>query len=249
MRPSLGGGAILSILLLGSCGGDQASSPSEPDSEGRTATTVEAVHLEGLPKAGVAVASSEAVMLVDLDGAVVTTLEGYEITGNPGAPGVWLQRGSKYFKLEATRGELAPVAKSQAREVMYDEGPQPSMPPPAGIVGPGGQIAGHWRYAITSSSGPTLAQWSGECEVPTAFWIDENGTVRIVTGESDVSAAPESLGLGWTQNGRAVVSLPEGACASGADSPGIYLYSAPGNGRLVYRTEDGSIVDSWGIGL
>jgi hypothetical protein len=188
-------------------------------------------------------------MLVDLDGAVVTTLEGYEITGNPGAPGVWLQRGSNYFKLEAIRGELAPVAKSQAREVMYDEGPQPSMPPSAGLVGPGGQIAGHWRYAITSSSGPTLAQWSGECEVPTAFWIAENGTVRIVTGESDVSPAPESLGLGWTQNEKAVVSLPEGACASGADSPGIYLYSAPGIGRLVYRTEDGSIVDSWGIGL
>jgi hypothetical protein len=249
MRPSLGGGALVSILLLGSCGGDQAPSPAEPNSERRTATAIEGVQLEALPEAGVAVASSEAVMLVDLDGAVVTTLEGYEITGNPGAPGVWLQRGSKNFKLNATRGELVPVAKGQARE-MYGEGPEPSLPTPAAAIGSRGDVAGHWRYAVGSPSGAaTLAQWSGECEVPTAFWIDVNGTARIVTGGSDLSAAPESLGLGWTQNERAVVFLPNGACGSRAESPGIYLYSSPGAGQLVYESEDGLPADSWGLGL
>lgn len=82
-----------------------------------------------------------------------------------------------------------------------------------------------------------------------AYWIDEQGTEQLVTGESDISMAPKSLALGWTANGRAVVFLPEGFCASGAESPGIYLYSSPGVGRLVYQARDGFIVDSWGIGL
>jgi hypothetical protein len=250
MRPSLGCGALFCILLLASCGGDQASSPAEPNSKRGTATTVHAVHLEALPEAGVAVASSEAVMLVDLDGTVVTTLQGYEIAGNPGAPGVWLQRGSRYFKLKPIGGELAPVPKSRARDVMYREGPEPSLPAPEAAIGSDGDVAGHWRYAVGSPSGSaTLAQWSGECEVPTAFWIDDNGTSRIVTGGSDLAAAPESLGLGWAQNERAVVFLPNGACASSADAPGIYLYSSPGAAELVYQTEDGLRADSWGLGL
>ena len=34
--------------------------------------------------------------------------------------------------------------------------------------------------------GAMLAQWSGECEAPTAYWVDLNGTERIVTGEKPV---------------------------------------------------------------
>jgi hypothetical protein len=132
---------------------------------------------------------------------------------------------------------------------MYDEGARPSLRPPPGSAGPNGETAGHWRYAIESGSGAILAQWSGECEVPTAYWIDEDGTTRIVTGESDVSTAPESVALGWTPTGRAVVFLPHGGCGAGAESPGVYLYSSPGVGRVVYPTGNRSIADVWGFEL
>jgi hypothetical protein len=35
----------------------------------------------------------------------------------------------------------------------------------------------------------------------------------------------------------------------GAESSGIYLYSSPGVGRLMYQTRDWLFADSWGIGL
>jgi len=205
----------------------------------------DAVHLKNLPEAGVAVGSSETVVLVGLDGTIVTTLPGYAIVGNPGAPGLWLQRGPTYYRLDVAHGLIVPVGADRAKAVMYDEGAEPSLPPPI-AKGHDGKSAGHWRYADESPSGATLAQWSGECEVPTAYWISEDGTARIVTGESDASKAPESLALGWTANGRAVVLLPTGTCGSSVESPGVYLYSSPGVGRLVYRTEERSVADSWG---
>jgi hypothetical protein len=246
MRSSVASALVL-VLLLGACGNDLASPPrghlvADP-------VGADDVHLGDLPKAGVVVGSSDAVVLLDLDGTILATLQGYEVGGNLGAPGVWLKRGPKYFKLDVAHGLIVPVGEDRARDAMYDEGPEPSLPPPTGAVGPDGEVAGRWRYAVESSSGATLAQWSGECEVPMAYWIDEQGTEQLVTGESDISMAPESLGLGWTANGRAVVFLPKGACASGAESPEIYLYSSPGVGRLVYQARDGLFVDSWGIGL
>jgi hypothetical protein len=239
--------ALVLALLLGACSNDPTSAPrgnlvAEP-------VGTDDVHLGDLPKAGVVVGSSDAVTFLDLDGTILATLNGYEVRGNLGAPGVWLRRGPKYFKLDVAHGLILRVGEDRARNVMYDEGPKPSLPPPTGVVGPDGEVAGRWRYAVESSSGAILAQWSGECEVPMAYWIDDRGTEELVTGGSDISMAPESLGLGWTANGRAVVFLPKGACGSGAGSPGIYLYSSPGVGHLVYQARDGSSVDSWGIGL
>jgi hypothetical protein len=237
---------LVLVLLLGACGND----PSLPRGH-LVAEPVGAndVHLGDLPRVGVVVGSSDAVVLLDLDGTILATLDGYEVGGNIGAQGVWLKRGPKYFKLDVAHGLLVPVGEDRARDVMYDEGAQPSLPPPPGSAGPNGETAGHWRYAIESGSGVTLAQWSGECEVPTAYWIDEDGTIRIVTGESDVSTAPESVALGWTPNGRAVVSLSRGGCGASAESPGVYLYSSPGVGRLVYPTADRTSADVWGFEL
>jgi hypothetical protein len=266
MRSRIGSALVL-VLLLGACGNERLFRPegttdSDQDQVGSETASIAAsgsivaepvgaddVHLGDLPKAGVVVGSSEAVVLLDLDGTILATLHGYEGGGNLGAPGVWLKRGPRYFELDVVHGLLMHVGEDRARDVMYDEGPEPSLPPPAGAMGPDGDVAGQWRYALESSSGATLAQWSGECEVPMAYWIDEEGAERLVTGGSDISMAPESLGLGWTANGRAVVFLPEGACGSAATSPGIYLYSSPGASRLVYRTRDWLFADSWGIGL
>jgi hypothetical protein len=246
MRSGVASALVLTVLL-GSCSNDPTSAP--PGDLVADPVGNDEVHLGDLPEAGVVVGSSDAVMFLDLDGTILATLHGYEVGGNLGAPGVWLRRGPEYFKLDVARGQILRVGEDRARNVMYDEGPKPALPPPTDAVGPDGVVAGRWRYAIESSSGATLAQWSGECEVALAYWIDERGIERLVTGGSDISMAPESLGLGWTTNGRAVVFLPKGACASGVESPGIYLYSSPGVGHLVYQARDGSFVDSWGIGL
>src|SRR4029450_10634420 len=100
----------------------------------------------------------------------------------------------KYFKLDVAHGLMLRVGEDRARNVMYDEGPKPSLPPPTDAVGPDGEVAGHWRYAIESSSGVTLAQWSGECEVPMSYWIDERGIERLGTGGAGNSRAPGGAG-------------------------------------------------------
>jgi hypothetical protein len=201
--------------------------------------------LGNLPEAGVVVGSGHGVTFVDLEGTTVAILRGFQVAGNPGSPGVWLQQRRNYFLLDVDQGALVPVSAGEARVVIYDEGKEPQLVPPPTQGGQNGEPLGHWRYAYGSPSGVTLAQWSGECEVPTAYWIDESGTARIVTGERSVSHAPESLALGWSPDQRAVLFLPQGACGGSGSPPGIYLYSAPGVGRLIFETEPASSADMW----
>jgi hypothetical protein len=206
----------------------------------------EPVPLGEVPEIGVAVGSGDTVELMDLEGSTVATLPGFALAGNPGAPGVWLQRDGQYYTLDVGEQALVAVAADEARNLIYDEGLQPAVPRPPSAGDLDG-TGGHWRYALESPSGLTLAQWSGECEVPTAYWIDQAGTARIVTGESDLSTAPASLALGWSNSGEAIVLVSSGSCGGTADLPGIYLYSSPGSGRLVHSTEAESVTaDAWG---
>jgi hypothetical protein len=201
--------------------------------------------LGNLPEAGVVVGSGHRVTFVDLEGTTDAILRGFEVAGNPGSPGVWLRQHRNYFLLDVDQGALVPRPASEARMVIYDEGREPQLASPPTQRHRNGEPLGHWRYAYRSSSGVTLAQWSGECEVPTAYWIDESGTARIVTGERSVTHAPESLALGWSPDQRAVLLLPQGTCGGGANPPGIYLYSAPGVGRLIFETQPASSADMW----
>lgn len=209
-----------------------------------------AVPIGDLPDAGVVVGTGHGdagvghlVTFVDLDGKTIATLRGFQVAGTPGSPGVWLRHGRNYFLLDVDQGALVPVPFDEARMVIYDEGPEPqiALPPTQGNSEP----LGHWRYAYSSPSGVTLAQWSGECEVPTAYWIDGSGTARIVTGERSLRHAPESVALGWSPDQRAVLFLPQGACGGSGSPPGIYLYTAPGVGRLIFETGPALSVDMW----
>jgi hypothetical protein len=92
---------------------------------------------------------------------------------------------------------------------------------------------GHWAGAWLSLDGKTLlAQWSGECEIPIAFFVDAaSGKKRPVTGEQDWTGAPESIALGWSDDGRARVRLTRGYCGGSKHPPGVYLID-PASGRL-----------------
>ena len=84
-----------------------------------------------------------------------------------------------------------------------------------------GHPSGYWVGAqLSPDRGTLLLQWSGECEVPTAYLAHANGSgLHAAVG----SRATESLALGWTRNGRAVVDLPRGGCGATLRRPGIYL--------------------------
>jgi hypothetical protein len=118
-----------------------------------------------------------------------------------------------------------------------------SSPGPTASASDAGK-AGHWAWAALSPDGTTiLAQWSAECEVPIAFLVDVGGgSPRPVTGEGDWAKSPESVALGWTTDGRALVFLPKGpACGSGVNAPGVYAYSRIGDGKLLMRSKQSPI--------
>jgi hypothetical protein len=89
---------------------------------------------------------------------------------------------------------------------------------------------GHWDWAALSPDGTTLlAQWSAECEVPVAFFIPASGgEPRVVSGEKDWALSPNSIALGWTTDGRAIVLFPDSAPCGSARDPGLYLVSSDG---------------------
>jgi hypothetical protein len=98
--------------------------------------------------------------------------------------------------------------------------------------------AGWWTSAFLSRDGSRLLlQWSGECEIPVAFFArTSGGKATTVTGQPGLRGAPESVALGWSRDGRAVVDLPKGACGGSASRPGVYLIDpASGKRAYVYR--------------
>ena len=132
-------------------------------------------------------------------------------------------------------GEFIVAADGTARTVPI------RAPGPTPTAAAAGQV-GHWAWAALSPDRQTiLAQWSAECEVPIAFLVDADGGMpKVVTGEDDWASSPDSVALGWTTDGRALVFLPKGpACGSGVPKPGVYVYAAPGVGRLLIPAKDG----------
>lgn len=99
--------------------------------------------------------------------------------------------------------------------------------PPASTIMRGEKViataierVGHWRKLFVSPDGATLlAEWSGACEIPTAYLISvDGGKPRAVTDYSKGSAI--SFALGWTGS-RARVRMPVGQWPK--LTAGIYL--------------------------
>lgn len=74
---------------------------------------------------------------------------------------------------------------------------------------PPGQSVGFWLWAYVSPDRRTIAaEWSGECESGTAYFL-RGRTLRPAVPGAD---APESAFLGWSIDGAAIVSTPQGGC-------------------------------------
>ena len=80
----------------------------------------------------------------------------------------------------------------------------------------GGRPAGYWRSVVVDDAGGrTLAQWSGECEIPIAY-------VGRVGGDRFVPIAPDVATIVLGLLDRPLVVLPKGACGAAARRPGVY---------------------------
>lgn len=93
--------------------------------------------------------------------------------------------------------------------------------------------AGHWAYALLSPT-QLLAQWSGECESPSAWLVPASGGKPrpVFTGAEGRPA--ESVALGW-HGERPVVHLWSGICGAGVEGPGVYLLGERGDPALPQR--------------
>ncbi len=81
--------------------------------------------------------------------------------------------------------------------------------------------------------------------MPNAFFVEE-GSAVTVDGHRRIARAADSIALGWTPDGRAVVTLFGGLCSNGIDRPGVYVFEGPGAWALMFET-DGS-ARMWGAG-
>jgi hypothetical protein len=185
-----------------------------------------------LPASGVAVESHGAVRLLGLDGHVVRTLPGWRIApafGTPVGPVYLRDRARRVWRLE--HGALSRIVRvprprfsegcfSTARRTRicgYPYGDGPSRVLVGGRVVPGSKRKyGHWLAVDVSARGRLLAQWSGICEIPTAYVGDVH---RI---RAAIYPTIESFALGWAGD-RPVYAFPTGGCGEWFDHPGVYV--------------------------
>lgn len=210
---------------------------------------VVAAAVAALPPQGLVTRASAGVVLVDVRGHVLGHLDGFrldEVAEPARRPReVLLRKGSASYAL-GSRG-VRPVPRLRGGWPRTAAGCHPGPAPfaicgypwsrrarPSTIYFRGRKVlsrkGGYWRSVELSPDRRTLLlQWSGECESQTAFLARANGSGLR-------SVATESVALGWTLSGRAVVDLPRGACAGSARRPGIYLVEPRSrNAFFVYR--------------
>jgi len=108
-------------------------------------------------------------------------------------------------------------------------GPPRIAPRPRGV--------GHWVWAERApSGGATLAQWSGECEIPVAY--------LVVDGKLQ-SFGPETVALGFLSTGDAVVHFKSLGCVEHGRS-GIYEAQTPRKLNRLLRTPRFAQYLMWG---
>jgi hypothetical protein len=210
---------------------------------------VVAAAVAALPPQGLVTRAAAGVVLVDLRGHVVRRLDGFrldEVAEPARRPReVLLRKGSVSYAL-GSRG-VRPVSRLRGGWPRTATGCHPGPAPfticgypwsrrarPSTIYLRGRKVlsrkGGYWRSVeLSPDRRSLLLQWSGECESQTAYLARADGRGLRAVGR-------ESVALGWTRSGRAVLDLPSGACAGSGRRPGIYLLD-PRSRRVsfVYR--------------
>jgi hypothetical protein len=193
-----------------------------------------AIELSSLPPQGVVVHEDAGLTFLSVDGEPVYRLDGYRLYYEWTVPGpVIVRRGKQFYLLDVSQHMLepfeSPEAAAAAAPQFQDDLELPFPPHPAGT-----DLTGFWAYALPSPDGhDLLAQWSGECEVPTAFFVVD-GVPQPVTGERRFWASPNSRSLGWSARGKALVFLLDNDACGAKREPGIYAFQGPGDGELLY---------------
>lgn len=223
-------------MLAGACGGDDAETVADP---------IGPPLPDSLPSVGIAEPIEDGTRLVALDGAVLAELPGVVIHSNttPGGPlyvyGWHAAEPQRY-------GPTLRLDPSGPRWVEEDAPDEPGADVMLPSVPAGTTLTGHWRWTVRSPVGDVrLAQWSGECEIPVAFFVDPDGAIRHVLG-GDWLDAPNTTGLGWLPDGRALVAVasPDPGCGTGSPEPGVYAIDPDTGERARFEGIDGGIV--WG---
>lgn len=173
-----------------------------------------------LPAEGLVVGRGGDITFLTTDGGTIGSLGDVSLYYDRTVPGpVVVRRGSTFYVLRVHAGTFQPLAdRDEAFALSPQFQPHVALPRPAGSV----PEAGRWGFALPGPGGAILAQWSGECEVPTAM-LATGRTLAAITGESarigpDVAS---SVALGWDDAGRALAYVRGGACGTPFDQPGI----------------------------
>ena len=173
-----------------------------------------------------------AVEFVDLDGNVLHRLPGFRLYFEWTVPGpVILRTHREHYLLDVGAHVLRPVGSAATAAGFAPQSQEGlDLERPAGAP----QGSGHWNYALPSPGGTTLlGQWTGECEVPIAFFLGADGRdPRAAFGGGGLEGAAQSRGLGWTADGDAVVHLMQSACGHD-ERLGIYTIHPDGSPRLL----------------
>jgi hypothetical protein len=206
------------------------------------------IDLPWLPPQGVVVERNGGVVFIALDGRVLAKIHGLTLPNSTEAPGaVLLQGGDQWFELDVQGSSLRPIDRERADRLHVADGRAIHLPTPPGMT-VDGEPSGHWRFALLAPDGNhILAQWSGECEIPTAYLFTmQAGAAVPVTGATARDATPESFALGWTCDDRALVVLPEGACGNGINRPGVSAYDVSGRATWVTYVPRTWLARMWG---
>jgi hypothetical protein len=219
------------VALASSCGGASAPTASPPS---RTVlATAKAGPPAAVPLSGtnLLVAGDAGVRIVALDGTTVGDLPGLQPVFS-GGPTTYLRAPDGEVVQIQPDGSL--VAATPPRQVLRDNGPNLDLPPFPG--GPDGHAEGFWVWSSTSPDGRTaLAQWSGECESQSAWFVSGGHDPRPVARAADGTWLA-SFPLGWLADGRAVVVFPDAACGTPIATPGTYTVTPSGSASLLNAT-------------
>ena len=201
--------------------------------------------LPELPTQGLLVEGRDEVGVVNMDGTRIARLPDFNLdhVWEPGRPPVLTDADGLFYRLDVANHRLVRGTSSPADQAAYNK----RVTLPATPRYDGKRALGRWRWTVPSPDGSQiLAQWSSECEVPTAFVLNAEGRdPQPVVGDT-YAKAPNSFALGWTGDGRPVVHLPEAACGRGHPVPGIY--AAGEELTLLVRTPPWASVQMWGVG-